>query len=324
MPTAKPCWLTLVLVSCLALGAACRSGDSAARGALPSDAPARARSYRVPDVTLHTVELGTGRGPLRLVIHGGPGLDHTYLRPWLDPLSQGARLVYVDLRGHGRSSAPPDAHGYTIAAAAADLSALIEELSPGSPADLIAHDFGAEIALELAVRYPERVRRLVLVDPLWAAEQVRAVGRLGREYLGEAGWRRVQDLSTPQGTLRDPRMVTELFRRLGPMWWHAPPSEAVLARMGRDMLYRGDTDEHYLAEAAVWDGRRRVPEVRAAAFVISGASDHTFPAENSRELAERLPHGRYEEIPAAGHLPFIEQPARFLALVRAFLRDEEG
>ncbi len=41
--------------------------------------------------------------PTMIILHGGPGFDHTYLRPWLDPVSEVAQLVYVDQRGCGRS-----------------------------------------------------------------------------------------------------------------------------------------------------------------------------------------------------------------------------
>ena len=54
---------------------------------------------------LHLVSIGSGT-PV-LVVHGGPGLDHQYLRPWLDPLARAAQLTFVDLRGHGRSERYP-------------------------------------------------------------------------------------------------------------------------------------------------------------------------------------------------------------------------
>lgn len=312
-----------LLVACLALAssvAACWSRAGAGTPGGATEAVGRPHRIRLPDVTLHTLEVGSTRGPVRLVVHGGPGLDHTYLRPWLDRLAGArARVVYVDLRGHGRSDPPADAHGYTISAASSDLATLIPQLGTGPAVDVIGHDFGGAVALDLAARHPERVRRLVLIDPLRDAGQIRAIPAASREVLGETGWRRILDLSTPQGTLRDPRTVTELFRRLGGMWWYRPPADAVIQRMGRDLIYRGEADAGFLIDAAGWDARARAAEVRAPALVVSGAADRTFPPADSRALAEALPHGRYAEIPAAGHLPFIEQPDRLAATVEGFL-----
>ncbi|MDB4928018.1 MAG: putative proline iminopeptidase [Myxococcaceae bacterium] len=301
------------LLAAFALGAA-----SCRRATTPAAPAARVRDVRLPSVTLHTVELaGPGRTS-RWVLHGGPGLDHTYLRPWLDPLAAVAPLVYVDLRGHGRSSSPPEAEGYTLADTAADLVALARARGESS-VDVVAHDFGAAIALTLAARHPEVIRRLVLVAPLRDGEQVRAVARRSREALGEAGWAAIQALSTPQGTLRDPRSLPRLFRGLGRMWWHRPPSDATIDAMARSMTYRAEADANFLAAARRFDARSLASEVRAPTLVVSGDDDLTFRAEESRALAELLPHGRYHELAAAGHLPFIEQPAAFVRAVNDFL-----
>lgn len=301
------------LLSTFALAAAaCR------RSGAPASPAAVTRDVRLSSVTLHTVELpGPGR-TARWVLHGGPGLDHTYLRPWLDPLAAAAPLVYIDLRGHGRSSSPPEAEGYALPDAAADLVELAR--SRGEPSvDLVAHDFGAAVALTLAARHPEVVRRLVLVAPLRDGEQVRAVGRRSREVLGEAGWAEIRALSTPQGTLRDARSLPRLFRGLGRMWWHRPPSEATVQAMTRTMVYRAEADANFLAAAQRFDARALAPEVRAPTLVLSGDDDNTFRPEESRALAELLPHGRYVEVAAAGHLPFVEQPSSFVRAVNDFL-----
>jgi len=286
----------------------------------PVEAPeGRVRQRRLAGLTLHTVELGTRRRPVRYALHGGPGLDHTYLRPWLDALARDAALVYVDLRGHGRSSPPPDGDGYTLAGAADDLAALA--LARGDPPiDVVAHDFGAAVALHLAARHPASVRRLVLVNPLRDAAQVRAIAERSRAALGEEGWRRVLALTTAQGTLRDRRSLPELFRRLGPMWWHRPPDEAVITAMAQRMVYRPESDAGFLQAIQRWDARLLAPEVRCPVRVLAGASDRTFLPTESHALAEALPHGSFERLEEAGHLPFIEQSERFLRATERFLR----
>jgi proline iminopeptidase len=301
-----------LLLFAAAAAAGCRRGERAAE-------VGRVRERRLAGLTLHTVELGARRAPVRYALHGGPGLDHTYLRPWLDGLARDAALVYVDLRGHGRSSPPPDGDGYTLAGAADDLAALAAARGD-PPIDVIAHDFGAAVALALAARHPATVRRLVLVSPLRDAAQVRAVAERSRVALGDDGWRRVLALTTAQGTLRDPRSLPELFRRLGPMWWHRPPSDAVIDGMARRMVYRSESDAGFLQALRRWDGRMAAAEVRCPVRVVAGASDRTFLPAESRALADALPHGSFEQVGAAGHLPFIEQNAAFLRAVEGFLR----
>ncbi|MBI5514211.1 MAG: alpha/beta hydrolase [Deltaproteobacteria bacterium] len=277
-----------------------------------------ARDEPLAGVTLRVVDVGARTWPVLLVLHGGPGLDHGYLRPWMDALSERRRLVYVDLRGHGRSSAPPSSEGYSIEAAAEDLHALVLRRHYGQ-VDVLAHDFGAAVALSLAARHPVAVRKVVLVAPLRDAEQVRAVGARTRETLGEAGQGAIRALSTPQGTLRDPGSLPALVRALGAMWWHRPPSEDTVARLTARTRYRAEADAGFLVAALRWDGRLLAPEVRVPVLVVAGASDRTFLPGECRGLADALPHGRYVALAEAGHLPFVESPGAFRAVVEAFL-----
>lgn len=299
----------LGLVGALALG--CHRGAPSASG------PA-VRDVRLPaGVTLHTVALGTRRRPVRWALHGGPGLDHTYLRDSFDPIAQDARLRYIDLRGHGRSSAPPDAQGYTLTAAADDLAALAAALNERA-VDLVAHDFGAAVAMLAAARNPGLVRSLTLVAPLRDAAQLRAVGARSEAALGAAGWRAVQALTTPQGTLRDPHDLPRLFGLLGPMWWSQTPSAEALTRLTERVRYRAEADANFLQDCAGWDARRLAPQVRCPALVVAGADDRTFLPEECRSLADALPHGQFALIHRAGHLPFVERPDDFREALRRF------
>ncbi len=311
---------TLALACALFAGShACR-GRSEASSVVPGDARSRTHRERVGELNLNVVEVGPNDAPMVLVVHGGPGLDHSYLRPWLDALAPRSRVVYVDLRGHGHSDLPPDSNGYTIRAAATDLALLIRALGHGLPCDVIAHDFGAPIAVELAISHGEVVRRLILVAPYSGPDQIRGMPVRTRATLGESGYQRIGALSTPQGTLRDPHAVVELFRRLGRMWFHRVPDDAVFRRLGRDVVYRAAADEHFLIDGAGWSAAERAPEVRTTTLVISGDDDRTFTLDESRALADLLPHGRIAVIHDAGHLPFVEQPARFISEVDGFLR----
>jgi pimeloyl-ACP methyl ester carboxylesterase len=77
-------------------------------------------------------------------------------------------VVMYDQRGHGRSDMPAD--GYTPAELARDAIAVLDHFSRGQ-VDVVAHSFGGTVALQLARQFPERVRRLVLLDPRLRAFQ---------------------------------------------------------------------------------------------------------------------------------------------------------
>ena len=99
-----------------------------------------------------------GEGLPCLVMHDGLGLDHTSMHPWLDPLGELMHLIYCDYRGNGRSGRPPS-ETITFEQPCAD--ALREHLGFEKVA-VLGYSFGGFIALEYALRYPERLSHLIL------------------------------------------------------------------------------------------------------------------------------------------------------------------
>ena len=109
----------------------------------------------------HIFYTSSGTGVPCLVMHGGLGLDHTYLRG-LDMLGDVLHLVYYDHRHNGRSGRPP-IESVTHAQLADDAESLRQHLGLGKVA-VLGHSYGGFIALEYALRYPDSVSHLILVD----------------------------------------------------------------------------------------------------------------------------------------------------------------
>ncbi|HWQ84893.1 MAG TPA: alpha/beta fold hydrolase, partial [Anaerolineales bacterium] len=103
----------------------------------------------------------TGHGEPLLLIHGGPGLDHTSLLP-LAPLADRYTLIFYDQRCNGRSVGP-DVASMTWENLTADAEALREILGFDRWA-VLGHSFGGHVALEYALRHPESISRLILMD----------------------------------------------------------------------------------------------------------------------------------------------------------------
>ena len=113
-----------------------------------------------PAVELHVAERGERAGLPLLVVHGGPDWDHSYLVEPLIRLPDRHRVLFPDLRGCGRSSRGLADEQYTWDLAVEDLVVLIDKL--GLPtADVLGFSTGGVLALRLALRVPQRVRRLI-------------------------------------------------------------------------------------------------------------------------------------------------------------------
>ncbi len=126
------------------------------------------------DVELSTLTFGPEDGAPVVLLHGlVSGNMATWYTSIAIPLASSCRVVLYDLRGHGNSSLP--IHGFDLESHVQDLLAVLDHCVPqNQPVDLVGHSMGALIALRFALRYPARVRRLVLVDApmpakLWVA-----------------------------------------------------------------------------------------------------------------------------------------------------------
>src|ERR671920_2466600 len=126
---------------------------------------ARRRREPMPVAHINGTELfylEVGEGLPCLVMHGGLGGDHSALHPWLDPLGNVMHLIYYDHRGNGRSGRPPS-QTITFEQLCADADALRDYLGFEEVA-VLGYSFGGFVALEYALRYPEHLSHLVLLD----------------------------------------------------------------------------------------------------------------------------------------------------------------
>ena len=129
-------------------------------------------------IQLHYQQSGTG--PDIVMVHGITGNLAIWHLEIVPDLQSDFRITTYDLRGHGYSDVPPT--GYTTADHATDLKGLLDTLGI-QRAHVIGHSFGADIALHFSILFPERLDRLVLVEPAIAALTPL------REHEGWIGWK---------------------------------------------------------------------------------------------------------------------------------------
>jgi proline iminopeptidase len=258
--------------------------------------------------------------PTLIALHGGLGLDHGYLKPGLTPLRDFAQLIYVDLRGQGRSGRP-SLESCTLEQMADDVAALCGKLRIDR-AVVFGHSAGGFVAMHMALRHPALVRGLVLcgtspsVNPVSDDEgdvTPSLSSRAGPEVLSAA-----ELLFKGQITAKT---VSEFFEKVGP--FYAAPSHGVLAQrllgltsMNIEMM------SHFMnLIAPSYDLRAELDRIIAPAVVIVGKHDWVCPPKAARAIARGIPNARLVEFEGSRHFTFSEEPELFLETVRAFLRE---
>ena len=215
------------------------------------------------------------------------------------------RTLVYDQRGQGLSDAPPGP--YSIAEHADDLQSLLDHLHWG-PTVLCGLSIGGMIAMEACARRPEGIRGLVLADT--------------SDVIGPRDfWNgRIQDIRSHG--LR-PIAGTVLERWFGASYRR---ERAVEARGWANLLARAPVDGYLGSCAALRDAdlSEIVPGIAVPALCICGSEDTSTPPSAMRSLAARLPRGKYEELPGAGHLAPVERPGEFGAMVVRFIEEING
>ncbi|WP_281690582.1 alpha/beta fold hydrolase [Pseudonocardia thermophila] len=261
-------------------------------------------------------EVGSGR-PI-LVLHGGLGLDHGYLRSAFDALADRYRVIYLDFIGNGRSDRAIDyaaINDNTIWVRQVD--EVIRALDLHDPV-LVGHSYGGYVALEYALTEPGAGRPMILVSTApkldhtdvvaenaakrGTPEQVEAVQvRLSRRQADDAEW-------------------ADLWRTLLPLYFHAPTPELVArAHDGTHFSAQAFNTAHLRALQA-YDVSGRLAEITGETLVVSGDDDWILPLEIcSLPLATGIPRASLAVLPECGHFPFLERPEPFLAVVRDWL-----
>jgi pimeloyl-ACP methyl ester carboxylesterase len=252
-----------------------------------------------------------GTGPPALLLHGIP-LSLVAWRHNVGHLARTATVLAVDMRGFGRSDKPPDAD-YSVPAQARVLEKLLDRLQ--LPAvSVVGSSYGCAVALTLAHTAPERVVKLVLINPVCYPQGRHSATRLAR-------------IGIVAGLARPALRTSALGRRMmaGPLRRsYARPGLATpeLIDTYHELLTHQSGERSYLAALRQLDEAevaRRVPDLEHESLIIWGTRDRVLPATDAYRLSAALRGSRLELLPDAGHFPHEETPEQVNSLIAAFL-----
>jgi len=287
--------------------------------------PPRESRMSVPGASLYVRERGEGL-PV-VVLHGGPDFDHRYLLPDLDRLAAVLRLVYYDQRGRGLSAAGVRAEDVSMRSEMDDLDALRRRLGVETLA-LLGHSWGAVLAIEYAVRHPEHVSHLVLMNPAPVSkEEFDLMVRLRRQ----SATRDVAELDAIAATAAyvqgDPDTVAayyrvhfrhalarpaDLDRVIASLRATFTPEGILLGRAIEDRLI----EETWLADR--YDPLAQLATAEIPVLVIAGDHD-IVPMGVVEHMASRIRGARLVTLENCGHFAYLECPQATQAAIAAFL-----
>lgn len=256
-----------------------------------------------------------GEGPPLLCLHGGLGFDHSYLRPGLDPLSERRQLVYLDLRGNGRSAEPTEWAGVTDRTWVDDVEALRRELHLGDIV-LFGHSYGGALAQEYALRHPEHLRGLVLCATAAAYDDGEgAFARARARATPEQEAALLETFSTP---LPDDDTFASRVRTVLPLYFHDAEAHGMAAF--DSVRFRAAAFKRAALDCLpAFRTLERLRGITAPTLIVTGADDWFTPPVQAERLARGIPHAEVAVLEKSGHYPFIEEPELFRAALGDWL-----
>ncbi len=272
---------------------------------------------QIRDVSLFVKVMGQGY-PL-VFMHGGPGLDHTSLLA-LQPLADQFTLIFYDHRCNGRSDGAP-VSSMTFENLTADAEALRQKLGFKKWA-VLGHSFGGNVALEYALRYPQSLSHLVLMntggDQWW-------VNQNAPEILAKRGY----SASVVQAARRfyNGQLTPKEFLPTSLKFMSAYFYRNFLLEMAHDVFSSGPRPK-MRAEPLIfgysqllkgWTVMDRLGEIKVPTLVMAGRYDFLFPPEHQAILADRLPNAKLVLIERAGHNPQMERAAEVIREIKDFV-----
>src|ERR1700734_1522336 len=267
-----------------------------------------------------------GRGVPLLLLHGGPGADHSDFLPALRPLARHCQLVLIDERGSGRPERLRDTKGYTLNHMVKDIECVRQHLKLERLV-VLGHSFGGILAQAYAVRHPKRVLGLVLagtgstarcIDRDFRNLRKRLPGRLRTrlERQEKAG------IFQADGAYKK-NYAAASAEALAPHMYAKPPparfkrTPPLGMEVLREMWVRR-SDFHIDGNLKGFDFSHSLARVKAPSLVVIGDRDlvSTATADISRAC---LPRATLVVMAECAHMMFIDQTARFNRLLVEFL-----
>lgn len=261
-----------------------------------------------------------GEGEPIVVVHGGPGFDHAYFLPQMAELATDYRLVFYDQRVCGRSSADLEPDEITLEEFIEDIDG-VRELLGVERIHLMGHSIGGMLAMQYALRHPDRLRSLILVNSTAASsEYVGQVNQLLSERLSPEARQRQKEIAASEAFTRgEPDAIREFMLVLLSANFHDPGKvEQLNLFFPDDFMARSERLQALGRDLTEFDIYPRLGEIDCPTLIVRGESE-VLPEEATDRIRDAIPGARMEVLVDCGHFPFVECNDQLQATLREFL-----
>jgi proline iminopeptidase len=268
-----------------------------------------------------------GKGDPVVLISGGPGDTHAVFHPFFSRLAKTNRVIYYDPYGVGRSDRAKSPSEYHFSRDVDDLEGLRKTLGLGK-ITVLGHSYGGMVAQAYALKHPESVERLILIDTfysgaMWQANNDNANREIRNQY--PEVWEKLQKLRA-RGVRSSAPEHQELYYGvpLGLFYFHDASKAALLPKdpSSTDVYYAicgPDADFEIGGDIAGLDFRPELGRLKMPVLVLNGRFDRISLPAYATEFEKWIPGADFVIFEKSGHFPYIEEPETTFGVLHAFL-----
>ena len=277
-----------------------------------------------------------GHGAPLMIVHGGPGVAHDYLMPYLLPLARGNKLIFIDERGSGRSEKLEDTTQYTVENMVEDVESVRQALHLGK-ISLMGHSFGGVLAQAYAFKYQQNLTHLVLGGTFYSTREMNKVLAEEKRSMPPEALAKLEALEKAglfnKGKDWEKGRYPDEYAKLAWGDGYFP----YLYQRRPDANYdpaSGNTSTSWDLYREMWgsdgefviDGNLKSVEyldklstIHVPTLLICGDHDESNPSL-SRTMHEKIAGSKLMVLPQSGHMAFVDQPNLYIKTVADFLK----
>lgn len=263
-----------------------------------------------------------GSGDTLVILHGGPGLSHKYLKPQLDSLlSEKFTLLYYDQRGSGWSEGTKDTLKLNIETYISDLDQIKNHFNL-SKLNLVGHSFGGLLGMYYGITFPDNLNSLVLIDTDAASYELRTPYQIKtiNARLTEAQNNFLDSISESDEFKYYDVSAYETYYKTFLTSYFANPKDTSKLNLGFDStsIKKIDITNEYVRKGlGKYDMHDQLSAITCPTLILHGTKS-VFSVEGAEAIHHELKNSELHLFENCGHFEYIESPSKFKLLIENF------
>lgn len=261
-----------------------------------------------------------GDGEPIVILHGGPGLDHSYFLPQMAELADDFQLIFFDQRLSGLSSSDIDSTAISMDHFVEDVEGIRKALNL-QKMNLMGHSWGGLLAMFYAIKHPDNLKSLILVSPTAASVSLMMKSQqiLSQRFTQEDRLQRMQIVQSEAFKNGEPSAFADLFRlSFKPSFYQRALLDSLTLELPSNFAANSAKLQLLFRDMGEYDIHSELSKIACRALIVHGDYD-AIPLEAIDNIHQNIPNSEIVILENCGHFPFIETPEPFFEHIKKFM-----